>query len=94
MDGGIIFDEGHKVKGAADSVSTCVRRHWTPERLKRLEGRWQQLESLGVETDGHVTQWQRWEMNGDEKEGKNKRQRAAECKAVFKPRGAESWTGG
>lgn len=49
----------------------------------------------GVETDGHVTQWQRWQMNGDEKEGeKNKRQRAAECKAVFKPRGVESWTGG
>lgn len=50
MDGGIIFDEGHKVKGAAHSVSTCARRHWTSERL---EGQWRQP---GVETDGHVTQ--------------------------------------
>lgn len=45
-----------ELKGAARSVSTCVRHHWTSERVKRLEARWRQLKEPAAETDGHVTQ--------------------------------------
>lgn len=53
----------------------------------------------GVETDGHVTQWQRWETNGDEKEGGKKIIRGSEQQSArlclsLGGVGAESWTGG
>lgn len=41
-----------------------------------------------VETDGHVTQWQRQEMNGGEKRGETTASHwAAEYRTVFKPQG-------